>query len=113
MPDDGATTSCQTYSVREAATMLGVGAQTMYDAIKRGEVPNAGIGDKKRIPKWWIEQRLGSPQLSKANAPTMRKEPRRPGRSIWGEGGGARRPATFGSGYWRQALRAAGPCHIL
>jgi excisionase family DNA binding protein len=40
-----------TYSVREAAAILGVGAPTLYRAIEREEVPAIRIGRCRVIPK--------------------------------------------------------------
>jgi excisionase family DNA binding protein len=48
----------QTVSVREAAGLLGVGLSTVYDGIERKEVPNAGIGSVKRVPTWFLLQKL-------------------------------------------------------
>jgi excisionase family DNA binding protein len=41
-----------TIPVAEAARLLGVWRRTLYSAIERGEVPNAGVGTVKRIPSW-------------------------------------------------------------
>jgi excisionase family DNA binding protein len=43
-----------TYSVREAAAILGVGAPTLYRAIEREEVPAIRIGRCRVIPKRWV-----------------------------------------------------------
>jgi excisionase family DNA binding protein len=51
----------QVVPVGEAATLLGVGRQTLYDAITRGEVPNAGIGSAKRVPSWFLLLKLTPP----------------------------------------------------
>ncbi len=51
----------QVIPVAEAATLLGIGRQTLYDAIQRGEVPNAGIGGAKRVPSWFLLQKLSAP----------------------------------------------------
>lgn len=51
----------QTVPVAEAAKLLGIGVRTVYDAIERGEVPNAGIGHAKRVPAWFLIQKLTPP----------------------------------------------------
>lgn len=54
----------QALPVAEAATLLGMGATTLYDAIKRGDVPNAGLAGKgkvKRVPAWFIIKQLSPP----------------------------------------------------
>ncbi|MCP4620661.1 MAG: helix-turn-helix domain-containing protein [Bradyrhizobium sp.] len=51
----------QTYTVREAAAILGVGAATLYRAIERGEVQAIRIGRRRVIAKWWIETQIGRP----------------------------------------------------
>lgn len=47
--------------VEEAAKLLSLGRQTVYDAIARGEIPNAGLGGAKRVPVWFLIQRLDPP----------------------------------------------------
>lgn len=46
------------YSVCEAASLLGVGLSTLYDAVKRGEVPNCGVGRTVRINGRWLQEKL-------------------------------------------------------
>lgn len=49
-----------TYTVLEAAKLLRIGRSTLYDAVARGDVPNAGLGKGKsvRIPAWFIDERI-------------------------------------------------------
>ena len=47
-----------TYSVREAAAILGVGAATLYRAVGRGEVPAIPVGRRRVIPKRWVDEQL-------------------------------------------------------
>lgn len=47
--------------VEEAAKLLGLGRRTVYDAIERGEIPNAGLAGAKRVPVWFLVQRLDPP----------------------------------------------------
>jgi excisionase family DNA binding protein len=51
-----------TVTVDEAARLLGVGRSTVYGALERGEIPNAGIGGTKRVPAWWLVQKLSPPK---------------------------------------------------
>ncbi|WP_354142504.1 helix-turn-helix domain-containing protein [Bradyrhizobium sp. NP1] len=48
----------RTYTVREAAAILGVGAATLYRAIERKEVPFIGIGRRRLIPRVWVDQQV-------------------------------------------------------
>lgn len=47
------------YSVVEVATMLGISKSTVYELIKRKEIPTICIGSRKIIPKQrfdeWLE----------------------------------------------------------
>jgi excisionase family DNA binding protein len=51
----------QTFSVRNAARLLGVGKSTLYDAIARKQIPCIPIGTRKLIPAWWVESALTPP----------------------------------------------------
>lgn len=54
----------QAVPVAEAAGLLGIAASTLYQAVQRGDVPNAGLtgkGKVKRIPVWWLVQQLSPP----------------------------------------------------
>ena len=53
----------QTYSVTEAARILGVGKVTLYKAIREGNIEALRIGAKPRIvvPKYVIERMLKNP----------------------------------------------------
>lgn len=48
-------------TVDEAARLLGLGRMSVYRAIERGGIPNAGLGHAKRIPTWFLVQRLAPP----------------------------------------------------
>ena len=50
------------YTVAEAARLLRVGRDTIYRAIERGEIPNAGISTVVRIPRWFIDNKLNPPE---------------------------------------------------
>jgi len=54
-----------TVPVAEAAKLLGIGLTTLYDGIRRGDIPNAGMdakGRTKRVPTWWLIERLSPPK---------------------------------------------------
>ena len=48
-------------TVDEAARLLGLGRMSVYRALERGEIPNAGLGHAKRVPAWFLVQRLSPP----------------------------------------------------
>lgn len=48
----------RTYTVREAAAILGVGAPTLYRAIERNEVPFIAIGRRRVIPRVWVDAQV-------------------------------------------------------
>lgn len=45
----------------EVAGLLGVSRSAVYDAVRRGELRNIGLGRAVRIPRSDIEALLGSP----------------------------------------------------
>lgn len=49
----------QTYSVAEAATILGFSISSIYRAIERGEIRVVGIGKRKNIPRDEVDRLLG------------------------------------------------------
>lgn len=49
-----------TYSVREAAALLGVGAASLYRAINRGEIPTIRIGRRRLITVQWVHDLIAS-----------------------------------------------------
>ena len=51
-------TERRTMTVEEAAKALGIGRNTAYEAIRRGEIPVIRIGDRKLVPIIAIEQML-------------------------------------------------------
>jgi len=48
----------QTYNVREAAEVLGVSKNSLYQAVLRKEVPSIRIGKRILIPKAQLERLL-------------------------------------------------------
>jgi excisionase family DNA binding protein len=48
-----------TFTVAEAATMLGVSQSTIYAMVKRDEIASLRFGDRRVIPRIVLEQLLG------------------------------------------------------
>jgi len=46
------------FSVKETAQLLGVGRNTMWKAVWRGQVPTIRIGKRRLVPKVALEQML-------------------------------------------------------
>lgn len=55
-----------THTVPEAAIRLRVGKNTLYDAIKRGEVPSVRIGRRLLVPVQALEAMLAGQQKGEA-----------------------------------------------
>jgi len=47
-----------TYTVAEAAELLGISAWTYYDRLKRGDLPGRQIGRRWVVPKIQLDQWL-------------------------------------------------------
>lgn len=47
-----------TYSVPEAARLLGLGRNCGYDAVKRGDIPSVKIGGRILVPKAALDRLL-------------------------------------------------------
>ena len=43
----------------EVAAMLGVSKASVYRNVASGAIPSVRVGRSVRIPKWWVEERLG------------------------------------------------------
>lgn len=65
-----------TLTVREAAAALGVGKTTLYQAIKRGEVPAIVIGKRVIIPRHLLERLLAGEWQPAERARTEENESR-------------------------------------
>lgn len=51
-----------TYTVGEAASLLGIGRNSAYEGVKSGEIPSIKIGGRILIPRTALEAKLaGSP----------------------------------------------------
>jgi excisionase family DNA binding protein len=47
------------YTVEEAGTKLGIGRNSAYEAVKRGDIPHIRIGKRILIPKTPFDRMLG------------------------------------------------------
>lgn len=54
----------RTYSVSDAARALGIGEQSVYDAIREGRLPALRVGRKPklRVPRVAVEELLRHPE---------------------------------------------------
>ncbi|MDH5327987.1 MAG: helix-turn-helix domain-containing protein [Gammaproteobacteria bacterium] len=50
--------NCATYSVTEAAKILGIGKNQAYEGVKRGEIPHITIGTRILVPKDALHKKL-------------------------------------------------------
>lgn len=48
----------QTYTIPEAAKILGVGRSAAYEAARQGQIPIVKIGKRKLVPKVALERLL-------------------------------------------------------
>ena len=54
---------CRTYSVREAAWVLGLARTATYRAIYRGEIPALRFGQRIVVPKDALQKLLENPSM--------------------------------------------------
>lgn len=52
----------QTYTVEEAAKILGIGRASAYEAVHRGDIPSIRIGGRILVPKERLGRLLSSNQ---------------------------------------------------
>ncbi len=52
------TTEARTYTIEEAAKLLGIGRNHAYEAAKRGEIPVIRIGKRMLVPKAALDRLL-------------------------------------------------------
>lgn len=57
-----------TYTVEEAARIIGIGRSAAYKAANAGEIPTIRIGRKLLVPVRRLEQMLGAPAATEANS---------------------------------------------
>ena len=53
-----------TFSVEEAAKLLGIGRNLCYEKVKTGEIPVLKIGRRLLVPKAALEKLLNEPKSS-------------------------------------------------
>jgi excisionase family DNA binding protein len=58
-----ATADRLTYTITEAAQLLGIGRSLAYQAARRGEIKTIRIGDRLLIPRAAIDRLLADEQL--------------------------------------------------
>ena len=58
----------QTLTIEEAARVLGIGRNTAYEAVRRGEIPVVRIGRRFLVPRAALEQLLSA--VARRDAPT-------------------------------------------
>jgi excisionase family DNA binding protein len=51
-----------TFTIDEAAAMLGISRPQAYDGAKRGEIPTIRIGRRILVPRIGLAQMLGMPE---------------------------------------------------
>jgi excisionase family DNA binding protein len=61
------------YTVLEAAQLTGVGRSTMYELVRRGDVPSVRLGRKVLITRPTLEALLGCPPPTPAELATHRR----------------------------------------
>lgn len=57
----------QTLTVEEAARVLGIGRNSAYEAVRRGEIPTIRIGRRFIVPRMALERMLGEAESSEAS----------------------------------------------
>ena len=70
----------RTYSVEEAATILGIGRSAAYQAVRTGEIPAIRIGRRLLVPVQALEQLLSTakpstPEMKISADPGAKSEP--------------------------------------
>ena len=54
----GVRSDCMTWSVEEAAGLLGISRHSAYEAVRRGDIPSIQIGHRRLVPKRALERLL-------------------------------------------------------
>ena len=55
-----------TFTVEETAKILGIGRNSAYEAVARGEIPVIRVGKRLLVPKAALEKLLGGNQTKTA-----------------------------------------------
>jgi excisionase family DNA binding protein len=61
----------RTLSVKDAAKLLGIGRNSAYEAVRRGEIPAIKIGRRRIIPRMALARLLGEIVESDDAGPAM------------------------------------------
>lgn len=61
----------QTYTVTEAAKVLGIGRSVAYQAAKTGQLPIIKIGKRILVPKSALERKLSEAGLTNSCSPSQ------------------------------------------
>jgi excisionase family DNA binding protein len=56
-----ATIASATYTLTQAAKLIGIGRTSAYEAARRGEIPCIKIGSKVLVPRAALHKMLGLP----------------------------------------------------
>jgi excisionase family DNA binding protein len=69
-----------TVTVEEAARLLGIGRNSAYEAVRRGEIPAIRLGKRFLVPKAALERMLNDgrpypPPTGDADAPSRMSRP--------------------------------------
>ncbi|HZL64927.1 MAG TPA: helix-turn-helix domain-containing protein [Thermoleophilia bacterium] len=56
---------CRTYSVREAAQILGISSSYAYLVIERGEIPALRVGGRILVPRDALDEMLENPSMTR------------------------------------------------
>jgi excisionase family DNA binding protein len=59
-----------TYSVPEAAQVLGVGKSTVYQLLQRGKLRSVTVGKRRLVPRAAVLEYLGLPDLPASPEPS-------------------------------------------
>jgi excisionase family DNA binding protein len=73
----GLTPGQLTFTVREAAEVLGIAKSSAYEAARRGELPALRFGRRLVVTRTTLEKLLGLSELTTSGRPDRRERPRR------------------------------------
>jgi excisionase family DNA binding protein len=60
-----------TYTVSEAAKVLGIGRNSAYEAIRQGQIPSIRIGARLLVPRAALERFLAGEQMAELRTPAQ------------------------------------------
>lgn len=62
-----------TLAVSEIAQALGMSESAIYDRVRRGEIPNVGVGRSVRVPRRWLDAHLAAAGVERETVTTVRQ----------------------------------------